>query len=184
VDLPQPATVAESTALRDGKKPAPSVYLLSVRFLERQSGPDASYAASEVDCVVVGYFARSDAPDPLSGSPAFAVCDATASSSTFARMGPNGPYLCCSRLKPSTYGPYGVSIGFWAYGWVPPCRWQFWHARLLPAKRLAGSDTSCQATSPNPEIGPVSVGNNWACWTRPRIGSGVGAVEAVVVRDA
>src|SRR6516225_9576766 len=28
-----------------------------------------------------------------------------------------------------------------AYGWVPPCRWQFWHVRLLPAKRLDGSDT-------------------------------------------
>src|SRR6516162_4750955 len=33
-----------------------------------------------------------------------------------------------------------------AYGWVPPCRWQFWHVRLLPAKRLAGSDT----------VGPIS----------------------------
>src|SRR5262252_3988057 len=72
-----------------------------------------SYAASVADCVV-GYLARSDAPDPLSGSPAFGVCDAAASSSTFARIGPNGPYLCCSRLKPSTYGPYGVSIGFWS----------------------------------------------------------------------
>ena len=49
---------------------------------------------------------------------------------------------------------------------------------------LPSSSAHCQATSPNPEIGPVSVGNNWACWTRPRIGSGVGAVEAVVVRDA
>src|ERR1700751_2175235 len=27
-----------------------------------------------------------------------------------------------------------------AYGWVPPRRWQFWHVRLLPAKRLVGSD--------------------------------------------
>src|SRR6516164_7449194 len=33
-----------------------------------------------------------------------------------------------------------------AYGWVPPCRWQFWHVRLLPAKRLAGSDI----------VGPIS----------------------------
>ena len=71
-----------------------------------------SYAASVADVVGAGYLARSDAPDPLSGSPAFGVRDAAASSSTFARIGPNGPYLCCSRLKPSTYGPYGVSIGF------------------------------------------------------------------------
>ena len=56
-----------------------------------------SYAASDVDFVIVGYLARSDAPGPLSRSPAFAVCDAAANSSTFARIGPNGPYLCCSR---------------------------------------------------------------------------------------
>ena len=29
-----------------------------------------------------------------------------------------------------------------AYGRLPPCRWQFWQVRLLPAKRLAGSDTA------------------------------------------
>src|SRR6516165_9429214 len=73
-----------------------------------------SCVASVADCVVAGYLARSDASDPLSGSPALAVCDAAASSSTLARIGPNGPYLCCSSLKPSTYGPYGVSIGFWS----------------------------------------------------------------------
>src|SRR5258708_6991947 len=37
-----------------------------------------------------------------------------ASSCTLARIGPNGPVLCCSKLKPSAYGPYGVSIGFWS----------------------------------------------------------------------
>jgi hypothetical protein len=63
------------------------------------------------DCTL-GHLGGTDAPDPLSGSPAFAVRDAAASSCTFVRIGPNGPYLCCSKLKPSTYGPYGVSIGF------------------------------------------------------------------------
>src|SRR5207248_1198636 len=28
-----------------------------------------------------------------------------------------------------------------AYGWLPARKWQFWQARLLPAKRLFGSDT-------------------------------------------
>src|SRR5262249_28141000 len=28
-----------------------------------------------------------------------------------------------------------------AYGWLPPRRWQFRQARLLPAKRLVGSDS-------------------------------------------
>src|SRR5262249_28783232 len=35
-----------------------------------------------------------------------------------------------------------------AYGWVPAFRWQFWQARLLPAKRFAASETS----------GPISFG--------------------------
>src|SRR5215472_15920455 len=29
-----------------------------------------------------------------------------------------------------------------ANGWVPACRWQFWQARLFPAKRLDTFDTS------------------------------------------
>src|SRR5262245_25826395 len=35
-----------------------------------------------------------------------------------------------------------------AYDWVPAFRWQFWQARLLPAKRFAASETS----------GPISFG--------------------------
>src|SRR5262249_60531168 len=31
-----------------------------------------------------------------------------------------------------------------AYGWVPAFRWQFWQARLLPAKRFARSNDGCQ----------------------------------------
>jgi hypothetical protein len=45
-------------------------------------------------------------------SPPFAVPETSARAFNFARIGPKGPYLCCSRLKPSTYGPYGVSTGF------------------------------------------------------------------------
>ena len=71
----------------------------AARFIER---PLRGTEQSDVGWVVVGYLARSDAPDPLSGSPAFDVRDAAANASTFARIGPNGPYLCCSGLKPST----------------------------------------------------------------------------------
>jgi len=60
------------------------------------------------------YLARLNSSDPLSGPPALAVPDSAASSLTLARIGPNGPNLCCSTLKPSAYGPYGVSIGFWS----------------------------------------------------------------------
>src|SRR5580704_16756535 len=62
----------------------------------------------------LAYRPRSGSSDPLSGAPARAVRDAAANSCTLARIGPNGPNLCCSRLKPSAYGPFGVSIGFWS----------------------------------------------------------------------
>jgi hypothetical protein len=47
----------------------------------------------------IGYLPRSASSAPLSGSPAFAVRDAAASSCTSERIGPNGPNLCCSALK-------------------------------------------------------------------------------------
>src|SRR6516165_8243280 len=45
------------------------------------------------------YLARSGSADPLSGSPAFSVRDCAASSRTLARIGSNGPNLCCSGLN-------------------------------------------------------------------------------------
>ena len=50
--------------------------------------------------------------EPSSGPPAFTVRDWQANSLSLARIGPNGPNLCCSAGKLSAYGPYGLSIGF------------------------------------------------------------------------
>src|SRR5437763_2900025 len=50
--------------------------------------------------------------EPSSDPPAFAVGDWAANSLTLARIGPNGPNLCCSAGKASAYGPYGLLIGF------------------------------------------------------------------------
>ena len=60
------------------------------------------------------YLVRLNSSDPLSGPPTLAIPDPAASSQTLARIGPNGPNVCCSDVKPSAYGPYGVSIGFWS----------------------------------------------------------------------
>src|SRR6516225_6290105 len=58
-----------------------------------------------------------------------------------------------------------------AYGWVPPCRWQFWHVRLLPAKRLVGSDT----------FGPISfaVSEKSACPYLTRVPNGSSATVVI-----
>src|SRR5215471_21249448 len=47
------------------------------------------------------YLARSGSADPLSGSPAFSVRDCEASPRILARIGSNGPNLCCSGLNSS-----------------------------------------------------------------------------------
>jgi hypothetical protein len=47
------------------------------------------------------YFARLNSSEPLSAPPALATPDSAASSLTLARIGPNGPKVCCSRLNPS-----------------------------------------------------------------------------------
>ena len=60
------------------------------------------------------YLVRLNSSDPLSGPPTLAIPDPAASSQTLARIGPNGPNVCCSDVKPSAYAPYGVSIGFWS----------------------------------------------------------------------
>ena len=44
-------------------------------------------------------YQRSDSIDPLSELFVFGVREAVASSCTLARIGPNGPNLCCGGLK-------------------------------------------------------------------------------------